>query len=71
MAQEQLPLNTDRQDTYLAYILTRYPGRTLVFVNSIDGARRLSSILELLNFNVFTIHSELQQKQRLQRLERY
>ncbi|KAN0066208.1 ATP-dependent RNA helicase [Thecaphora frezii] len=63
-------LHTDK-DLYLYYFLLRYPGRTLVFVNSIDGIRRLQSILANLRINVFPLHSQLQQKQRLRNLDRF
>lgn len=61
---------TDK-DLYLYYFLLRYPGRTLVFVNSIDGIRRLTPILAHLNIPAFPIHSQLQQKQRLKNLDRF
>ncbi|EPQ32421.1 uncharacterized protein PFL1_00617 [Pseudozyma flocculosa PF-1] len=63
-------LHTDK-DLYLYYFLLRYPGRTLVFVNSIDGIRRLQPILANLRINVFPLHSQLQQKQRLKNLDRF
>ena len=36
------------KDAYLYYILLRYPGRTLVFVNAIDGVRRHLPLMTLL-----------------------
>jgi ATP-dependent RNA helicase DDX24/MAK5 len=59
------------KDLYLYYFLLRYPGRTLVFVNSIDGIRRLAPILGQLNIPAYPIHSQLQQKQRLKNLDRF
>lgn len=59
------------QDVYLYYFLLRYPGRSLVFLSSIDGVRRLMPLLELLRFNAWPLHSGLQQKQRLKNLDRY
>lgn len=42
-------LNDEREvffkDTALVYLLKRYPGRTLVFTNSVDAGRRLYGIL--------------------------
>ncbi|KAJ3080842.1 ATP-dependent RNA helicase [Quaeritorhiza haematococci] len=35
------------KDAFLYYVLARYPGRTVVFVNSIDNIRRLVSIVTL------------------------
>ncbi|KAJ9476914.1 ATP-dependent RNA helicase MAK5 [Pseudozyma hubeiensis] len=59
------------KDLYLYYFLLRYPGRTLVFVNSIDGIRRLTPLLAQLNVVCYPIHSQLQQKQRLKNLDRF
>ncbi|EJU05616.1 P-loop containing nucleoside triphosphate hydrolase protein [Dacryopinax primogenitus] len=59
------------KDLYLYYFLLRYPGRSLVFVSAIDGIRRIVPMLELLGVNVFPLHSQLQQKQRLKNLERF
>ena len=59
------------QDTYLYYFLLRYPGRSLVFLSSIDGIRRLVPLLELLELKTYPLHSQLEQKQRLKNLERF
>ena len=59
------------QDTYLYYFLLRYPGRSLVFLSSIDGIRRLAPLLELLGLKVYPLHSQLEQKRRLKNLERF
>lgn len=53
------------------YFLLRYPGRSLVFLSSIDGIRRLAPLLELLELKTFQLHSHLEQKQRLKNLERF
>ncbi|KAK0555614.1 ATP-dependent RNA helicase [Tilletia horrida] len=62
---------TKEKDLYLYYFLLRYPGRTLVFLNSIDGIRRLVPILTHLGLHPFPLHSQLQQKQRLKNLDRF
>ncbi|KAG8802760.1 ATP-dependent RNA helicase, partial [Serendipita sp. 399] len=62
-------LNTDK-DVYLYYFLLRYPGRSLVFLSSIDGVRRLTPLLSLLEIKAWAIHSQMQQKQRLKNLDR-
>ncbi|TFK73479.1 DEAD-domain-containing protein [Pluteus cervinus] len=59
------------KDAYLYYFLLRYPGRSLVFLASIDGIRRLSPILELLHLKAFPLHSQLEQRQRLKNLDRF
>lgn len=43
----------------------------LVFVNSIKTARRLDGLLRALGLNCRTVHSQLQQKQRLKALETF
>jgi ATP-dependent RNA helicase DDX24/MAK5 len=59
------------QDLYLYYFLLRYPGRTLIFLNSIDGIRRLQPILSNLRVASFPLHSHLQQRQRLKNLDHF
>ncbi|KAJ7269819.1 ATP-dependent RNA helicase [Mycena rebaudengoi] len=59
------------KDAYLYYFLLRYPGRSLVFLSSIDGIRRLMPLTELLNIKAFPLHSQLEQRQRLKNLDRF
>ncbi|EGC36632.1 hypothetical protein DICPUDRAFT_150880 [Dictyostelium purpureum] len=63
--------NLEEKDHYLYYFVERYPGRTLVFVNSIDCARRLIPIFNILEVPVFSLHAQMQQKQRLKNLDRF
>ncbi|KAH7912169.1 ATP-dependent RNA helicase [Hygrophoropsis aurantiaca] len=63
-------LSTDK-DVYLYYFLLRYPGRSLVFLSSIDGIRRLMPLMELLDIKAFPLHSQLEQRQRLKNLDRF
>jgi ATP-dependent RNA helicase DDX24/MAK5 len=62
-------LQTEK-DVYLYYFLSRYPGRTIVFVNSISCIRRLVPIISLLGFQVYGLHAQMQQRQRLKNLDR-
>jgi len=59
------------QDVYLYYFLLRHPGRSLVFLSSIDGIRRLMPLLERLAIKAFPLHSQLEQRQRLKNLDRF
>lgn len=59
------------KDAFLYYFLLRYPGRSLVFLSSIDGIRRLMPLMELLEIKAFALHSQLEQRQRLKNLDRY
>ncbi|EKM77312.1 hypothetical protein AGABI1DRAFT_43493, partial [Agaricus bisporus var. burnettii JB137-S8] len=61
----------NEKDTYLYYFLLRHPGRSLVFLSSIDGVRRLMPLLGLLSIKVFPLHSQLEQRQRLKNLDRF
>ncbi|KAJ2907439.1 ATP-dependent RNA helicase [Coemansia aciculifera] len=61
----------NEKDAYLYYFLVRYPGRTLVFVNSIDSIRRMLPMLRLLNVNVFGLHAQMEQRQRLKNVDRF
>ncbi|KAF9051432.1 P-loop containing nucleoside triphosphate hydrolase protein [Panaeolus papilionaceus] len=62
-------LSADK-DVYLYYFLLRYPGKSLVFLSSIGGIRRLLPLMTLLNINAFPLHSQLEQRQRLKNLDR-
>ncbi|PCH35250.1 DEAD-domain-containing protein [Wolfiporia cocos MD-104 SS10] len=62
---------TNDKDAYLYYFLLRYPGRTLVFLSSIDGIRRLLPVMDLLQVPAFPLHSQLEQRQRLKNLDRF
>ncbi len=62
---------TEDKDTYLYYLLKRNPGRTLVFVNSIDCIRRILSILKELKLEPLGLHAQMQQRQRLKNLDRF
>ncbi|PVG01923.1 DEAD-domain-containing protein [Serendipita vermifera] len=63
-------LSADK-DTCLYYFLLRYPGRSIVFLSSIDGIRRILPMLELLKLKVWPLHSQMEQRQRLKNLERF
>ena len=58
------------QDVYLYYFLLAYPGRTVIFVNSVGCVHRLHSLFTLLNLQLMPLHSGLQQRQRLKNMDR-
>ncbi|KAF9910976.1 ATP-dependent RNA helicase [Lobosporangium transversale] len=62
---------TTEKDLYLYYFATKYPGRTLVFVNSIDAIRHLAPMMQLLGIEALGMHAQMQQRQRLKNLERF
>lgn len=61
----------DDKDFYLYYFLLQYPGRTMVFANSIDCIKRLNSLLTILDCTPLPLHANMHQKQRLKNLERF
>ncbi|CAH1773944.1 unnamed protein product [Owenia fusiformis] len=71
LTEAKIPCTTEDKDVYLYYILAHYPGRTLVFANSKDCVRRLTSILTLLKCNPLPLHADMQQRQRLKNLDRF
>ncbi|VDK48128.1 unnamed protein product [Anisakis simplex] len=65
--------NLLEKDTSVVYLLTRYPGRTLIFMNSVDASRRFFGILTKLQFKPapMMLHAKMIQKQRLKNLEKF
>lgn len=59
------------KDLFLYYFTLLYPGRTIVFVNSIDAVKRLQPFFRELGMPVTGIHSNMIQKQRLRALEKF
>ncbi|KAK0418563.1 hypothetical protein QR680_013643 [Steinernema hermaphroditum] len=61
------------KDANVFYLLKRYPGRTLIFMNSIDACRRFYAILMKLKVEPvpMMLHAKMHQKQRLKNLERF
>ncbi|KAK9376572.1 P-loop containing nucleoside triphosphate hydrolase protein [Lipomyces chichibuensis] len=59
------------KDVYLYYFLLKYPGRTIVFVNSVDAVKRIARFLQELTIPALPFHSHMIQKQRLRTVERF
>lgn len=59
------------KDAYLYYFVLLYPGKTIVFVNSVDAVKRIVPLLKELKLEAFGVHSDMMQKQRLRSLERF
>uniref|UniRef100_A0A3B4B5E4 ATP-dependent RNA helicase n=1 Tax=Periophthalmus magnuspinnatus TaxID=409849 RepID=A0A3B4B5E4_9GOBI len=71
LTETQIHCQKEDKDYYLYYFLLQHPGRTMVFANSIDCIKRLKSILTILDCMSFSLHANMQQKQRLKNLERF
>lgn len=67
----QHEISDSNRDSFLYYFLTQYPGRTIVFLNAIHQVRKLTSLLTLLHLPVFALHAEMQQRQRLKKLDNF
>ncbi|CEG37502.1 dead deah box rna [Plasmopara halstedii] len=65
----QHEVSESTRDSFLYYFLSQYPGRTIIFLNAIHQVRKLSGLLTLLNLPVFALHAEMQQRQRLKKLD--
>ncbi|KAI3631965.1 hypothetical protein MIR68_009801 [Amoeboaphelidium protococcarum] len=63
------------KDCYLYYFLLQYAMfpkvKTIIFVNSIDGIRRLNPILTLLQIKCNVIHSGMDQRRRLISIDKF
>ncbi|CAG5866411.1 unnamed protein product [Menidia menidia] len=71
LTETQIHCQKEEKDFYLYYFLLQYPGRTMVFANSIDCIKRLNSLLVILDCTPLPLHANMHQKQRLKNLERF
>ncbi|XP_023141649.2 ATP-dependent RNA helicase DDX24 [Amphiprion ocellaris] len=71
LTETQIHCQKDEKDFYLYYFLLQYPGRTMVFANSIDCIKRLNTLLVILDITPLPLHANMHQKQRLKNLERF
>ena len=71
LIETQIHCDKDDKDFYLYYFLLQYPGRTMVFANSIDCIKRLNCLLVILDRTPLPLHANMHQKQRLKNLERF
>ncbi|XP_043930525.1 ATP-dependent RNA helicase DDX24 [Protopterus annectens] len=71
LTETRIHCDTEEKDYYLYYFLLQYPGRTMVFANSIDCIKRLNSLLTILECSPLPLHANMHQKQRLKNLERF
>ncbi|XP_032089416.1 ATP-dependent RNA helicase DDX24 [Thamnophis elegans] len=71
LTETRIHCDTEEKDYYLYYFLLQYPGRTMVFANSIDCIKRLTALLTIMDCNPLPLHANMHQKQRLKNLERF
>uniref|UniRef100_A0A8D0HKC9 ATP-dependent RNA helicase n=1 Tax=Sphenodon punctatus TaxID=8508 RepID=A0A8D0HKC9_SPHPU len=71
LMETRIHCEADEKDYYLYYFVLQYPGRTMVFANSIDCIKRLSAVLTILDCDPLPLHAHMHQKQRLKNLEKF
>ncbi|XP_029982150.1 ATP-dependent RNA helicase DDX24 [Sphaeramia orbicularis] len=71
LTETRIHCQKEEKDFFLYYFLLQYPGRTMVFANSIDCIKRLNSLLIIMDCNPLPLHANMHQKQRLKNLERF
>ena len=71
LTETRIHCDKEEKDFYLYYFLSQYPGRSMVFANSIDCIKRLNSLLMILDHTPLPLHANMHQKQRLKNLERF
>uniref|UniRef100_A0A665WPX6 ATP-dependent RNA helicase n=1 Tax=Echeneis naucrates TaxID=173247 RepID=A0A665WPX6_ECHNA len=71
LTETRIHCQKEEKDFYLYYFLLQYPGRTMVFANSIECIKRLHSLLVILDCIPLPLHASMHQKQRLKNLERF
>jgi ATP-dependent RNA helicase DDX24/MAK5 len=70
LSEARIDCLNEEKDAALYYMLIRYPGRTVVFANSIDAVRRVVPVLKMMGVEAHALHAEMQQRQRLKNLDR-
>ncbi|XP_016420219.1 ATP-dependent RNA helicase DDX24 [Sinocyclocheilus rhinocerous] len=71
LTETRINCTKEEKDLFLYYFLLQYPGRSMVFANSIDCIKRLSALLLILDCAPLPLHANMHQKQRLKNLERF
>ncbi|XP_068942114.1 ATP-dependent RNA helicase DDX24 [Petaurus breviceps papuanus] len=71
LTETKVHCDKEEKDFCLYYFLLQYPGRTMVFANSIDCIKRLTALLSILDRDPLPLHANMHQKQRLKNLERF
>ncbi|XP_067312348.1 ATP-dependent RNA helicase DDX24 [Pseudorasbora parva] len=71
LTETRINCTKEDKDLFLYYFLLQYPGRSMVFANSIDCIKRLNALLQILDCAPMPLHANMHQKQRLKNLERF
>ncbi|XP_056332664.1 ATP-dependent RNA helicase DDX24 isoform X1 [Danio aesculapii] len=71
LTETRISCTKEDKDLFLYYFLLQFPGRSMVFANSIACIKRLYALLHLLDCTPLMLHANMHQKQRLKNLERF
>lgn len=71
LTESRINCTKEDKDLFLYYFLLQFPGRSMVFANSIDCIKRLTALLTILDCAPLCLHANMHQKQRLKNLERF
>ena len=71
LVEARILCSLEEKDFFLYYILMSFPGRTIVFCNSIECVKRNASVLSHLNITPIVLHGKMEQKHRLKNLESF
>ncbi|XP_056103541.1 ATP-dependent RNA helicase DDX24 [Rhinichthys klamathensis goyatoka] len=71
LTESRISCTKEDKDLFLYYFLLQFPGRSMVFANSIDCIKRLTALLQILDLAPLCLHANMHQKQRLKNLERF
>ncbi|XP_063905832.1 ATP-dependent RNA helicase DDX24-like [Zophobas morio] len=71
LTESRISCALNEKDYYVYYFLQKYPGRTLIFCNSVGCVKRLTNLLSVLGCRPLPLHASMQQRQRLKNLERF
>eukprot|EP00191_Tetraselmis_sp_GSL018_P024721 CAMPEP_0177627994 /NCGR_PEP_ID=MMETSP0419_2-20121207/31509_1 /TAXON_ID=582737 /ORGANISM="Tetraselmis sp., Strain GSL018" /LENGTH=879 /DNA_ID=CAMNT_0019129203 /DNA_START=60 /DNA_END=2700 /DNA_ORIENTATION=- len=66
-----IQVSEEERDNMLYYLTAAHPGKTIVFANAISCIRRLASLLRILGIPAAPLHGGMQQRARLQALDRF
>ena len=62
----------EEKNLYLYHFLTAFPDEpTIVFTNSISSSKRVKSFLDIAGISSICLHAEMQQSQRIKKLDQF
>ena len=72
LVERAIKCSKEEKDLFMYYYLQKKRGQSaIIFCNSITCTKRVARMLEFLNIKSQSLHSKMQQKQRLKALDRF